>query len=320
MNAPADFYYIPESSLEGSEPENSLMNDLDDEKEKKEQEHRHVVIPNPIKHVITDAPFQNQFVESTFQSSNISHFPIIVVALEGVHGIGKTTLINGLKKHGVNVIEEHFLNTFSNFILPPITKQKIEHNCAVEYAWSGQQLLNIINLAANIRRDIYTKFLFKQKLHKFFNIIAVDRCFLTGAAYGNFEDHSTDLYQPFLRVFTKAFKEIRESHNIFTYFCYVRNPDVDKIFEHVQSRLKSLDSKTDNSSEKRKQLNEENKTFLQQKIDAYEKFLTDGYFTHVLQQNYSDERLAFETLCKMLLDISQEVEEKHEDYFFSYCL
>lgn len=241
--------------------------------------------PEPILSVITNAPFEDKRVEQEFLKSPQAKQDIFVLILEGVHGIGKTTLLKQFKYAGFNVINEHFLNTFSNFILPPDSEKKVDHNCAVEFAWAGQQMINIVNLATNLRREIYKRKCLDLPRKCYDDIIVVDRCYLTGAAYGHFSES----FDNFLKVFKNAFAQIEETHNIHPIYTYLKCDDLMKVFKHINQRIDTAKVHlTEEEAKKRKQLKEQDLKFLKEKHDKYEQFNEDGIFNIIVYQDYDD--------------------------------
>lgn len=241
--------------------------------------------PEPILSVISNAPFENKNVEQDFQKSPQAKQDIFVLILEGVHGIGKTTLLNQLRYAGLNVINEHFLNTFSNFILPPTDEKKVDHNCAVEFAWAGQQMINIVNMATNLRRKMYKRACLDLPRKPYDDLIVVDRCYLTGAAYGHFSES----FDNFLKVFQGAYIQIEETHNIHPIYTYLKCDDLMKVFEHINNRIDSAKTfLTDEEAKKRRQLKEQDLMFLKQKNSRYEKFNDQGIFDIIIYQDYDN--------------------------------
>lgn len=240
---------------------------------------------DPILSVIVNAPFENKAIEQKFQESPQAKQDIFVLILEGVHGIGKTTLLNQLRYAGFNVINEHFLNTFSNFILPPTDEKKVDHNCAVEFAWAGQQMINIVNLATNLRRKIYKRACLDLPRKPYDDLIVVDRCYLTGAAYGHFSES----FDNFLKVFQGAYAQIEETHNIHPIYTYLKCDDLMKVFEHINQRIDGAKVHlSEEEAKKRQQLKEQDLKFLKEKHDRYERFNKDGIFNIIVYQDYDD--------------------------------
>lgn len=241
--------------------------------------------PEPILSVVTNAPFEDKRVEQEFLKSPQAKQDIFVLILEGVHGIGKTTLLKQFKYAGFNIINEHFLNTFSNFILPPDSEKKVDHNCAVEFAWAGQQMINIVNLATNLRRKIYRRKCLDLPRRPYDDVIVVDRCYLTGAAYGHFSES----FDNFLKVFRGAFAQIEETHNIHPIYTYLKCDDLMKVFKHINQRIDGAKVHlSEEEAKKRQQLKEQDLKFLKEKHDRYERFNKDGIFNIIVYQDYDD--------------------------------
>lgn len=278
---------------------------------------------DPILSVIPNRPFKNKLIEEQFNKSPQYVQDIFVLILEGVHGIGKTTLLNQLRYAGFNVINEHFLNTFSNFILPPTNEKKVDHNCAVEFAWAGQQMINIVNLATNLRRKIYRRRCLDKPRKTYDDVIVVDRCYLTGAIYGHFSES----FDNFLKVFKGAFSQMEETHNIHPIYCYLKADNISTVFEHINKRIDYKESFIkEEEVGKRIELREQDFNFLCEKHERYEKFCKDDFFDIIVYQDYDDT-----TIYKVIkaykqyrqryyMDIYQDIieMEENDDNYISY--
>ena len=148
---------------------------------------------------------------------------ITCYALEGVHGVGKTTLCDLLEQYGYHVIREHFMNTFSNFIKEGNDK----HNCLVETAWASMQILNIVNMANDIRREI---FLYPEEADFFF----VDRTFLTGIAYGVMSREMNYYYRT---LFDDAIEALKNEYNIELKIVRLMPEDPEEHFQRILRRI-----------------------------------------------------------------------------------
>ena len=240
---------------------------------------------DPILSVVPNEPFQNKLMEEQFKKSPYYKCDIFVVLIEGVHGIGKTTIIKQLSLAGFNVLNEHFLNTFANFILPPTNKNRVDHNCAVEFAWAGQQMINIVNLAINMRRRMYRRRCLDKPRKPYDDVIFVDRCYLTGAAYGHFSKSFDD----FLDIFRAAFAQMEETHNIHPIYCYLKPAKIMDVYTHIAKRIDYKQSFIkEDEAEKRTVLKERDYEFLVDKHKIYEKFCKDQFFDLIVYQDYDE--------------------------------
>lgn len=211
----------------------------------------------------------SQIDEELFLKSAAAKRTIKVVALEGTHGVGKTTMLNVLDLLGFHVIREEFMNIFSNFFLP----NNKPHNCLVEIAWASQQVINIINMASAIRRELIVK-------PSAFDVFFVDRTFLTGYAYGVMTD---SMKMHYLDLFSNAITTLKDDYNIEFYAVRFKPPSLDVLFKHIQSRL----IKDKSTSDIRKTLNEADRTHMETISECYDKLEEDGFFKFVYNSVYN---------------------------------
>lgn len=165
--------------------------------------------------------------ERAFKESTAATRPITVYALEGTHGAGKTTLGKILRSLNFHLIEEDFIDVFSNFILP----DDPSHNCLVEIAWASMQIINLVNMANNIRREILMD-------PTRFDCFFIDRCFLTGYLYGEMDEETKAWY---LNIFNNCIKSLREKYNINFKIVRIKPADSAQHFQHIQHRLEGHD-------------------------------------------------------------------------------
>lgn len=133
-----------------------------------------------IKDILTDPLLQASLDE-----------PINIMAIEGSHGVGKTTIINELEKQGYYVLQEGFLDTEHVSQLEdkdsktkPIDALSIlykdiytfGHTFAIELQWVGKMFEKLYNLIIEIRKG-------NIKLKD--NIIITDRSWITPLVYGD---------------------------------------------------------------------------------------------------------------------------------------
>lgn len=161
--------------------------------------------------------------EHIFLESAAAKRKIRVIALEGAHGVGKTSLAQVLELLGFHVLREDFMDVFSNFFIPG----NAQHNCLVEIAWASMQITNIVNMANNIRRELIMN-------PTAFDTFVVDRCFLTGYVYGQMTDETRKWY---LTLFTDAVKDLQEHYNIEFSFIRMRPIDSASHYERILKRL-----------------------------------------------------------------------------------
>lgn len=163
--------------------------------------------------------------EEAFKDSRAATMPITIYALEGAHGVGKTTLSKILGNLYFHVVEEDFMDIFSNFILP----DNEPHNCMVEIAWASMQIINLVNMANNIRREIMMD---PTRQDCFF----LDRCFLTGYVYGAMSPETRTWY---LKIFMDVVESMRINYNIDFKIIRLKPIDDEDHFDHIIERLEA---------------------------------------------------------------------------------
>ena len=114
---------------------------------------------------------------------------ITIIALEGTHGIGKTTILNELRKKGYFILDELFDGHSDDFDKPIeedvkarqiVNKQskypfKNYHIFAKELKWTGEQFDRLADIGEKWKNgDIHLKE----------NLIFIDRSYLTPMIYG----------------------------------------------------------------------------------------------------------------------------------------
>ena len=89
---------------------------------------------------------------------------VVVVALEGIHGVGKTTVINMLKEAGRTVIGEEFMDTAMNKYSPTGIPRQI--------VWLANWIQRVVRVAEDTQRR---------------NILYIDRSMLSALMYNTVE-------------------------------------------------------------------------------------------------------------------------------------
>lgn len=207
--------------------------------------------------------------EEAFKDSACATRRITVYALEGAHGVGKTTLSKILDKLYFHVVEEDFIDVFSNFILPGDES----HNCMVEIAWASMQIINLVNMANNIRREMMMD---PTANDCFF----LDRCFLTGSVYGVMSDEMRTWY---LKIFKDVIESMRDHYNIDFKVIRLKAVSEEDNFAHIQKRMEI------NEDQKlRKELKEDQIEHLRAVNDGYDKLEKEGYIDYVFPVQYAD--------------------------------
>lgn len=152
---------------------------------------------------------------------------IYIYSLEGVHGVGKTSICSALKNKGFAVIDEGFMDEedFGDYISSFSSSEK-SHTFALELEWVGRMFKKICKLCS-----------YQRKVGKVLkgNIIITDRTYITPLIYGAL----TSLGElGFLTVCKDIEKNIEQDFSVKFKNILLERPDLDGVFSHVISRLK----------------------------------------------------------------------------------
>lgn len=206
--------------------------------------------------------------EEAYQKSSNANRKIRVIALEGTHGVGKSTMCKVLRNLGYHVVEEDFIDVFSNFIVPG----NDSHNCLVEIAWASMQIINVMNMANNIRREI----VMDPSAH---DVFFMDRCFMTGYVYGIMDEKTRKWY---MRLFKKAIEDLKKDYNIEFEIVRLKALDPEEHFEHIQKRLEG------DSTKVRKELHEAEREHFDRVEEAYTQLEWDNEFTSTFSVKFME--------------------------------
>lgn len=206
--------------------------------------------------------------EDFFRESPAASRRITIYALEGAHGVGKTTLTRILRLLNFHVVEEDFMDVFANFILPGDDA----HNCMVEIAWASMQIINLVNMANNIRREIL---LDPTRFACFF----LDRCFLTGSVYGAMDEETRTWY---LRIFGSCIASLKTHYNIDFRVVRMKPVSSENHFEHICKRLAA------DKSGIRKELHEADRAHLDRINAGYDELEQRGAIDYTFDVSFSD--------------------------------
>lgn len=207
--------------------------------------------------------------EQTFKQSSSTKRKIRAIALEGTHGVGKSTMCKVLRLLGYHVIEEDFIDVFSNFIVPG----NPSHNCLVEIAWASMQIINLMNMANNIRREL----VMDPTAH---DVFFMDRCFMTGYVYGVMDEKTRKYY---MRLFKNAIDDLKSDYNIDFEIIRLKAADVDAHFAHIQSRL------SEDKTGVREELHEAEREHFDKIEEEYDTLeYIEGMFNHVFIVNFKE--------------------------------
>lgn len=206
--------------------------------------------------------------EQFFKDSPASKQTITIYALEGAHGAGKTTLTHILRNLNFHIVEEDFMDVFANFILPGDDS----HNCLVEVAWASMQIINLVNMAANIRREILMD-------PTRFNAFFLDRCFLTGYVYGVMPPKIRKWY---LKLFQDCIQSMKTNYNIDFRVIRIKPKDEEEHWKHIQRRVHY------DTTGVRKQLKEAEKSHLDNINAGYDQLEEQGLIDYVFDMEYGD--------------------------------
>lgn len=216
---------------------------------------------NPRVYTEPSLKFLDTDIEKEYNESLLSKATIYCTSLEGVHGVGKSSLIKNLHKKGYTTLPENFLGLFASILQ---TGNHV-HNFWVESTWAGIQLLNIGTVGENIRkvRFIYSKYEEDNGMPQVPGHFFLDRSFTTGIVYGFLTPKVVDLYT---RLCTDAIDDLAVRNIIFS-ICFIKNQDREVTFEQVSKRLMEEPS--------RKNVHEDDRYFFDDIYNTYEMFMQD---------------------------------------------
>ena len=156
----------------------------------------------------------------------------VVIAVEGIHGVGKSTFLQHLRELGRTVIDEEFMNTTMQEFNPT--------GMARQTVWLADWITRIVNTTENMQRR---------------NIIYVDRSMYSALMYNTDKDETRTMRF----LIDRSLHELNEIgihiHNI------VFTDDTHKAWERIQKRLET--------EPERKQFNEHDKNHYNTVWDKY---------------------------------------------------
>lgn len=148
-----------------------------------------------------------------------------VVFFEGVHGVGKTTILTELQSQGYYVIPEGF-DMDDGTLDDYLSEQEQGHNFACELEWVGRMFKRIYEAIVKARlgqivlRDDY---------------IFVDRSYITAMVYGKIDDPAAAT--AYIQL-CKLIASQLEALNVKLLVLYLERDDVHLQFRKIQERLK----------------------------------------------------------------------------------
>lgn len=151
---------------------------------------------------------------------------IYIYALEGVHGVGKTTICSELKRHGFCIVDEGFMQEedFKDYISLFKSSNKC-HTFALELEWVGKMFKRICKLCAQHRNG-------EKKLKG--SIIITDRTYITPIIYGAL----TSLGElGFLTVCKDIIANIEKEFDAKFVNVYLERPDLESVYLRIITRL-----------------------------------------------------------------------------------
>lgn len=175
---------------------------------------------------------------------------IHIFCLEGLHGVGKTSICNALKDKGYTVIDEGFMSgdSFEEYVSSFGSSCKC-HTFALELSWVGKMLQSVCTLCNAHRKG---EIVLKDRM------IFCDRCFITPIIYGAL----TGLGETaFLDLNTEINSSIAGEFNAEFHYVYLTRPSIDGIFTKIMKRIEE--------EPVREKLNEANYDYLSDIEDMY---------------------------------------------------
>lgn len=148
-----------------------------------------------------------------------------VVFFEGVHGVGKTTIITEIQNQGYYVIPEGF-DMDDGTLDDYLSEHEQGHNFACELEWVGRMFKRIYEAVVKARlgqitlRDDY---------------IFVDRSYITAMVYGKIDDPAAAT--AYIQL-CKLISNQLEALNVKLLVLYLERDDIQLQFRKIQERLK----------------------------------------------------------------------------------
>jgi len=142
---------------------------------------------------------------------------VVVVAIEGVHGVGKTTLINMLRERGRTVIDEEFMDTSMNKYSPTKIARQI--------VWLANWIQRVVVAAENrqMKNILYPA--------QSTNTLYIDRSMLSALIYNTVETDKNTLEY----IIQKSIGELKEMGiHIYT---ILLTDDKQEAWTRIQKRL-----------------------------------------------------------------------------------
>ncbi|KAL0489800.1 thymidylate kinase [Acrasis kona] len=172
-----------------------------------------------------------------------------VIAIEGVHGSGKSSLCEYIKKfHSEQfyVLDEAFLNDTTQSVekSTPFHPQSL----IMETMWTCRWFTRILEHREASRG----------------RTIIVDRSPYSAMAYVRPSEPGRDILKPLIK---DSLRELRESHNVNLKTIYLRVQDTDVLYRRITERL----------NEARQELNEGSKQHLLSVHNFYESMMSDTW-------------------------------------------
>lgn len=204
-----------------------------------------------------------------------------VVGIEGIHGVGKSTIIKKLKEQGFPIMEEVFLNETTKEINEVNDSIKSEnnnvdnseewedkHSFFFEMKWICKWFDRILNQVTKFReQEKEEEEKGKEKDYEDYEdsimkrIIFSDRSYLTGLIYGKMSD-LTRIY--FHQICKSLINTFFVDFNIKILILYMNPPSMDKLLHRIKVRLEE--------DPRRKGLNENNVDFINSLMKMYRQF------------------------------------------------
>lgn len=150
--------------------------------------------------------------------------PVQVVFLEGVHGVGKTTLLEALEKEGYYTIPEGF-SIGDVSVEDYVLRAHLGHNFACELEWVGRLFRRLYEAVVKYQiGDLDLKD----------SLIFVDRSFVTAMVYGKLDDPlAATSYVQLCRMMWNQLEEFGTRMLI----VYLHRPDPEAHWQKICERL-----------------------------------------------------------------------------------
>lgn len=191
------------------------------------------------------SPFSFDNIRASMRCQTIN-----IYCLEGLHGVGKTSICNALKEKGYTVVDEGFMagEDFEKYVSSFGSACRC-HTFALEFSWVGKMLGTVCSLCNAHRKG---EIVLKDRM------IFCDRCYITPVIYGALPGLGECAFTSLMNIVCNA---IEGEFNVKFRYIYLARPSLDDVYEKITERAEA--------EPVRKKLNELDYGFLENIEDMY---------------------------------------------------